>query len=201
MWRLCVLFLIFVAACAAEPPPRLPRPPPFDHARADRCVRDDLEQRFTRMGEAIVDLSATAQQTAVEEAVERCDFPVGLDRTTGLQRAGFAASSIRFRVAEPFRARRNAEATRANMERAARRERETEAASRRYLTCVLNAAAELALTSDEVAPIIVDAARGSCLDEAAALQQVDWRMRPELDAQARPALIARVLRARSQRDQ
>ncbi|MBY0333689.1 MAG: hypothetical protein K2X49_23775 [Acetobacteraceae bacterium] len=159
-------------------------------------MREQLDQRFTDMGEAIMDLSTTAQQTLAEEAVNRCDFPAGLDRIAGLQRAGFAASSIRFGVERPLRERRNADAIRANIEREERRRSEVDAASHRYLTCVLNVARELALTSDESAPVIVDAARGSCPDEAAALTRADWRMKAELDAQARPALIARVLRAR-----
>jgi hypothetical protein len=201
MRRLLALLLTFVTACAADPPPRPPRPPPFDHARADRCVREQLEQRFNGMGEAIMNLSVTTQQNIAEEAVDGCGFPPGFDRTTGLQRAGFAASAIRFSVERPFRERRNAEAARTNIEREERRRGEIDGASHRYLTCVLGAADVLAVSSEESAPVIVDAARGSCPNEAASLDRADWRTRPDLDAQARPALIARVVRARSANSQ
>jgi hypothetical protein len=182
---LIAISLLSIAGCAAEPPRRPSSPPAFDYARADRCVRAYIEQRFTDLGEAIM-----------EEAVERCDFPTGYDRTIGLQRAAFTASSVRVAAERPFRDRRNTETARANIERAERRRSEVDAASRIYLNCVIDAIREIALVSDEAAPVIVDAARGSCPNEVAALQRADWRMRSELDGQARPALIARVLQVR-----
>ena len=199
MRRLPLLLVFLAVGCVSGPPQRSPPSPRFDRDSADQCVKRQLEQRIDRMGAAVTELSSTDRDTIAEEAVDRCNFPTGFDRTSGLNRARIEAGNIQSRLARPFRERQNAEATRANIERDERRRRTVDAAGTRYLACVLNAAIELASLSDEAAPVIVDAARGSCPTEAAALRQADWQMISEIDTQARPMLIARVLRARSQR--
>ncbi|CAH0158612.1 hypothetical protein [Roseomonas sp. CECT 9278] len=147
-------------------------------------------------GEAIDGMTADDDARAIDRALDQCAFPAGYERRVEQTSALLAASSIRHEVSRPYRERRAAEATRRNIAQAEQRDAQVGEAGRRYLACVLEAAAALARASAEAAPVIAEAATAECPAEAGRLAGLDWQMKGAIDRAARPAVLARILRVR-----
>lgn len=200
MRSLAALILLALAACAPAAPSRPQPTPRFDGVLGAACVREDLRRHFAALGEAVEAVTPDEEQQAVDGALDRCGYPQGYERRTERAASLLAASSIRSAAARPYREHRLTEATRRNAERAAQREQDIREAGRRYLICVLAAAGSLARGSSEAAPVIAEAATGSCPVEAGMLHRLDPGMKEAIDRQARAAVLAHVLRVRGGQD-